>query len=181
MLLVRKRDGSWRFCVDYRALNAITNKDRFPIPAMEELLDELYGTKWFSKLGLRSGYHHICMAANDVVKTAFRTHQGQYEFLVMPFGLCNAPSTFQANMNNFFQPFLHQFVIVFFHDILIYNHTFAEHLNHLKSVFERLAANQFVLKLSKCTFAQPSISYLGHVVTAQGVGPDPEKITAMIN
>lgn len=181
ILLVRKRDDFWRFCVDYRALNAITNKDRFPIPAIEELLDELYGTKWFSKLDLRAGYHQIRMSPSYIEKITFRTHLGHYEFLVMPFGLCNAPSTFQATMNIIFQPFLRRFVIVFFDDILIYSRTFAEHIDNLQSVFGCLESHQFFLQLPKCTFAQPSIACLGHIVTTNGVRPDPKKIVAMTN
>ena len=181
VLLVHKRDGSWRFFVDYRVLNAITNKDRFPIPSIDELLDELYGTKWFSKLDLRAGHHQIRMSPSNIEKTAFRAHLGHYEFLVMLFGPCNTPSTFQATMNIIFQPFLRRFVIVFFDDILIYSHTFAEHLDHLQSVFGCLESHQFFLQLPKCTFAQPSITYSGHIITAHGVGPDPKKIAAMTN
>jgi hypothetical protein len=180
VLLVRKKDGSWRFCVDYRALNSITIKDRFPIPTINELLDELYGTRWYSKLDLRSGYHQIRMAPEDVHKTAFRTHLGHYEFLVMPFGLCNAPSTFQNTVNTLFQQYLRQFVIVFFDDILVYSKTWEEHISHLETVFTCLLDNNFFLKDSKCTFAQESISYLGHVVSVNGVGPDKEKIEAMV-
>ncbi|GAU32095.1 hypothetical protein TSUD_292190 [Trifolium subterraneum] len=178
-LLVRKKDGTWRFCVDYRALNAITVKDRFPIPAIDELLDELYGTKWFSKLDLRSGYHQIRMASDDIHKTTFHTHQGHYEFLVMPFGLCNAPSTFQANMNLIFEPYLRRYVIVFFDVILVYSPTFDVHLHHLELVFQCLLTHEFCLKQSKCAIAQSYIEYLGHIVSADRVGPDPAKITAM--
>jgi len=181
VLLVRKKDGTWRFCVDYRALNAITLKDRFPIPEIDELLDELYGTQYFSKLDLCSGYHQICMHPDDIAKTAFRTHQGHFEFLVMPFGLFNAPSTFQETMNHLFQPYLRDFVIVFFDDILVFSRSLQEHEQHLRIVFQLLLDNHFFLKMSKCSFAQSSISYLGHVVSAHGVGPNSEKIASMLN
>ena len=180
VLLVKKKDGTWRMCVDYRALNAVTVRDRFPIPTIDELLDELGGAAWFSKLDLRQGFHQILMHGPDVEKTAFRTHQGHYEYRVMPFGLCNAPSTFQAAMNTLLTPFLRKFAAVFFDDILIYSRTLASHLHHLELIFQTLLQSQYYLKKTKCLFAQKQIEYLGHVVSGQGVEPEPSKVQAMV-
>ena len=179
VLLVKKQDGTWRFCDDYRALNALTIKDRFPIPTIDELLDELGGAQCFSKLDLLQGYHQIRMHSNDIPKTAFRTHHGRYEFKVMPFGLCNAPSSFQATMNLIFGPYLRRFIIVFFDDILIYSGSLIDHLHHLELAFQVLLDNHFVLKLSKCFFAQTQVEYLGHLVSARGVEPVAAKVAAV--
>ena len=168
-------------CVDYRALNSITVRDRFPIPIIKELLNELGNASWFSKLDLRQGFHQILMADEDIPKTAFRTHHDHYEYRVMPFGLCNAPSTFQASMNEMLRPFLRKFAAVIFYDILIYSATLQDHVHHLDSIFSSLSKARYYLKRSKCLIGQCQLDYLGHVVSGRGVRPDPSKIQAIVD
>ncbi|KAL4324042.1 hypothetical protein GQ457_11G007640 [Hibiscus cannabinus] len=179
VLLVKKKDATWRFCVDYRVLNAITVKDKFLIPTAEELFDELGEAQFFSKLDLLAGYHQIRVKKEDIIKTAFRTHEGHYKFLVMPFGLTNAPSTFQATMNDMLLPYLRKFVLVFLDNILIYSGGWQEHLLHVRQVLQTLRDNGFVAKRSKCAFSQEKVEYLGHVVSRNGLAVDPMKVRAI--
>jgi hypothetical protein len=150
VLLVKKHDGTWRFCVDYRALNSKTVRDMFPIPMVDELLDELRGVRFFTKLDLRSGYHQVQMDAADIEKMAFCTHHGHFEFLVMSFGLTNAPATFQALMNDVLHDFIRVFILVFFDDILIFSDSWSSHLQDVRAVLQRLQEHSLAVKRSKC-------------------------------
>lgn len=153
-----------RMCIDYRALSKNTIKNRYPIPRIDKLMDELRGAKYFSKIDLRSGYHQIQVREQDVPKTTFRCHYGHYEFLVIPFGLTNALATFQSCMNHTFKQQLKKFLLVFFDDILIYNRSWEEHLQHLEEVLSILGDQQLYAKMSKCEFEMIEMLYLGHVI-----------------
>lgn len=176
VILVKKKDHSWCFCVDYRHLNALTVKTKYSVPVIDELLDELFGASWFSILDLRAGFHQILLMAGEEHKTTFQTHMGHYEFRVMAFGLTGAPGTFQQAMNQTLFPLLRKCALVFFDDKLIYSATLEDHLKHLQQVFELLSRDAWKVKMNKCSFAQNQVSYLGHIVSAAGVATDPAKI-----
>jgi hypothetical protein len=165
-----------RLCIDYRSLNAVTIKNKCPLPRIDDLLDQLRKARFFSKIDLRSGYHQMKIRECDIPKTTFVTRYGQYEFNVVSFGLTNAPAYFMNMMNKVFMEELDKFVIIFIDDILIYSESTEEHAEHLRVVLERLRQNQLYAKFSKCGFWLEKVAFLGHVLIADGVAIDPEKI-----
>ena len=181
VLFVKRKDGSLRLCIDYRQLNRATISNQYPLPSIDELFDQLHGSQVYSKIDLRLGYHHLTVRENDVSKTAFRTRYGHYEFLVMPFGLTNAPAAFMDLMNRVFSPYLDKFVIVFIDDILVYSGSPEEHAEHLRTVLKILRERQLYTKFSKCQFWLDKVAFLGHVISAEGVSVDPQKIEAIVN
>ncbi|KAJ8761702.1 hypothetical protein K2173_004478 [Erythroxylum novogranatense] len=181
VLFVKKKDGSLRMCVDYRKLNQVTVKNRYLLPRIDDLFDQLQGAKFFSKIDLRSGYHQLRIKESDVLKTAFRTRYGHFEFMIMPFGLTNAPAAFMDLMNRVFKPFLDQFIIVFIDDILVYSKSDEQHEEHLRITLETLRRNELYAKFDKCKFLMREVSFLGHVISEQGVHVDHKKIEAVVN
>ncbi|GJU31870.1 putative reverse transcriptase domain-containing protein [Tanacetum coccineum] len=179
VLFVKKKDGSMRLCIDYRELNRITIRNRYPLPRIDDLFDQLQGAKYFSKIDLRSGYHQLRVREQDISKTAFRTRYGHYEFLVMPFGLTNAPAVFMDLMNRIFHEYLDKFVIVFIDDILVYSKSEEEHERHLRIVLEILRQKKLYAKFSKCEFWLQQVAFLGHIVSADGIIMDPSKVEAI--
>ncbi|GJP37624.1 hypothetical protein CLOM_g22013, partial [Closterium sp. NIES-68] len=179
ILFTPKKDGGLRMCIDYRALNRVTIKSRYPIPRADELIDQLRGACYFSKIDIRGGYHQIRVFVDDCHKTAFRTRYGSYEYTVMPFGLTNAPSTFQLKMNRVIWDLLDKCVIIYLDDILIYSTTREQHLKNLEGVFQCLQQNCLITKGSKCEFLKPELEFLGHVISTEAVKIDPRKIRAI--
>jgi len=175
-LFVKKKDDSLRLCVDYRPLNAATIKNKCPLPRIDILFDQLAGAKVFSKVDLHSGYHQIRIRPCDIPKTAFSTRYGLYEYLMMSFGLTNAPAYFMYLMNSVFMPELDKFFVVFIDDILIYSKTEEDHANHLRVVLQRLRDHRLYAKFSKCEFWLDSVKFLGHTVSSKGISVDPSKV-----
>ena len=179
VIFAPKKDGTLRLCVDYRGLNAITVKNRYPIPLISELLDRLHGAKVFSKLDLLDAYYRIRIQEGDEWKTAFRTRYGHYEFLVMPMGLTNAPATFQSYINNALRGYVDDFCVVYLDDILIYSRSEEEHIQHLEKVMERLRQSKLYANPKKCSFFQDKIKFLKYLVNAKGIYMDPKQIKAI--
>ncbi|GKA20090.1 putative reverse transcriptase domain-containing protein [Tanacetum coccineum] len=181
VLFVKKKDGSFRMCIDYRELNKLTVKNRYPLPRIDDLFDQLQGSSVYSKIDLRSGYHQLRVRDEDIPKTAFRIRYEHYEFQVMPFGLTNAPAVFMDLMNCVCKLYLDKFVIVFIDDILIYSRNKEEHADHLRIILELLRKEKLYAKFSKCDFWISIVQFLGHVIDSQGIHVDPAKIEVVKN
>nr|GFA15786.1 putative reverse transcriptase domain-containing protein [Tanacetum cinerariifolium] len=181
VLFVKKKDGSFRMCIDCRELNKLTVKNHYPLPRIDYLFDQLQGSSVYSKIDLRTGYHQLRIREEDIPITAFRTRYGHYEFQVMPFSLTNAPAVFMDLMNRVCKPYLDKFVIVFIDDILIYSKNKEEHEEHLKPILELFKREQLYAKFSKCDFWLESVQFLRHVIDSEGVYVDPAKIEAIKN
>jgi len=168
--------------IDYRPLNRLTIPDRYPLPRIDDLLDKLHGAQWFTSLDLLSGYHQVALKPEDIPKTAFRVPFGHYEFLVLPFGLTNAPATFQRMMNQVFHDFIAEgWVIVYLDDVLIFSKNEEEHKEHLRRVFQRLQEHKLYVKITKCSFCQPQLKYLGFVVGKDGLKTDMDKVSTIVD
>jgi hypothetical protein len=181
MLFMEKKDGTQWMCVDYRSLNEVTIKNKYPLLRIEDLFDQMKGASVFSKIDLRSGYHQLKIRESDIPKIAFRTRYGLYEYIVMSFGLTNAPAYFMYLMNKVFMEYLDKFVLVFIDDILIFSKTEEEHEKHLRMVLEKLRSNQLYAKFSKCEFWLMEAAFLGHVISAGGISVDPSKVKDVLN
>jgi hypothetical protein len=181
ILFVEKTDGTQQMCVDYQFLNEVTIKNKYPLPRIEDLFDQMKGASVFSKIDLRSGYHQLKIRELDIPKTTFRTRYGLYEYTVMSFRLTNASAYFMYLMNKVFMEYLDKFVVVFIDDILIFSKTEEEHEKHLRLVLEMLRSNQLYAKFSKCEFWLTEVAFLGHVISARGVSVDPSKVKDVLN
>ena len=178
---MKKKDGTLQMCIDYRHINKVTMKNKYPLPRIEDLFYQLKGVGVFSKIDLRSGYYQLRVKEVDVLKTTFRTRYNHYEFLVMPFEFTNAPAAFMDLMNRVFRPYVDQFVVVFIDDILLYSKDAQEHEQHLKIVLQTLREKKLYAKLSKCDFWLKEVSFLGHIMSSEGIRVDPTKIEAIVN
>ncbi|GKB27151.1 putative reverse transcriptase domain-containing protein [Tanacetum coccineum] len=178
-LFLKKKDGSFQMCIDYQELNKLIVKNRYPLPRIDDLFDQLQGSSVYSKIDLQSGYHKLRVREEDIPKTTFRTRYGHYKFQVMPFGLTNAPAVFMDLMNRVCKPYLDKFVIVFIDDILIYSKNKKEHEEHLKAILELIKKEELYAKFFKCEFWIPKVQFLGHVIDSQGIHVDPTKIESI--